>query len=88
MDKQPKGAGASWHAGRDRYGWHVVADGFRMAMPDGKAANLVAAAPKLLAALEGFLAALESMNASENPDLRSDVAAARAAIAKAKGEGR
>ncbi len=48
-------------------------------------ARLLAAAPDLLEACQGLLHALAAMNASDHPELKSDINAARAAIAKAKG---
>lgn len=49
-------------------------------------ARLIAAAPEMLAACRGLLDALESMGALDHPDLRSDVAATRDAVARATGQ--
>jgi hypothetical protein len=52
-------------------------------------ANLIAAAPDLLEALEGIITTMPDLEEFENPDgysMLPFVAAARSAIAKAKGE--
>ena len=49
-------------------------------------ARLIAAAPELLEALIGAIRKLELWGESENPEFFPELKAARAAIAKAKGE--
>ena len=71
----------SWKISRDGERYYVDAD----TMPGAqKAHRLAAAAPELLAALEGTAALLEALGYAADNSLT--VGAARAAIAKAKGE--
>lgn len=71
----------SWKISRDGERYYVDAD----TMPGAqKALHLAAAAPDLLEALEGTAALLEALGYAADNSLT--VGAARAAIAKAKGE--